>query len=499
MVDTAPMDMPTELLNDTDACYRALASRDARFDGRFFVGVSSTGIYCRPVCKVRLPQKHNCTFYQDAATAEQAGFRPCLRCRPELSPGWSTTDISAQLALNAAKLIQERLAFGEPLTHIAARLGITDRHLRRVFEIRFGVRPVQYRQTRRLLLAKALLTDTALPITDIAFSSGFGSVRRFNAALKDHYGLTPGDIRGNQPTNNNASSALVLRLPVHQPYNFDAIRSFLASRAIGGLEQVDELHYQRTLSVTTPQGMVTGWIRVSAHARDQIQLEISRELSAGVATVLTRVRHLFDLDTHPDSYLATLTGVPVSDPGLRLPGAVDGFEIAVRAILGQQITVKAARTLAERFVKRFGARVTFTDDPNLTHSFPTVQRIANARINTLASLGIISRRAETIQAIARAIHAQQLDLSPTAPVDDTIKQLKTMRGIGDWTAQYIAMRALRWPDAFPAADYGIMKALGVDKPRQAIQLAEPWKPWRAYAVVHLWSSLNDTTTDKHTE
>ncbi len=485
------MDIPTDLLADTDACYRALASRDARFDGRFFVGVSSTGIYCRPVCRVRLPQKINCTFYQDAAAAENAGYRPCLRCRPELSPGWSTTDISAQLALNAARLIQERLAFGEPLSVIADRLGITDRHLRRVFEAHFGVKPVNYRQTRRLLLAKALLTDTALPVTDVAFSAGFGSIRRFNAALKESYGLTPGDIRGNRTGNRTKDTALTFSLPVHEPYNFEAICAFLSSRAIGGLESVNAESYQRTLQVTTPNGTATGWIRISQSVSAHIQLEVSRDLAGGIATVLSRVRNLFDLDTHPDSYLEALEGVPIQDPGLRLPGAVDGYEIAVRAILGQQITVKAARTLAERFVKRFGERVKFDDTDALTHSFPTVERIAKARISTIASLGIIERRAITIQTIARALHQNELNLSANAPVEDTIKHLKSFSGIGDWTAHYIAMRALRWPDAFPAADYGVMKALNVDRPREALKLAERWKPWRAYAVIHLWSSLND--------
>ncbi|MGB7300391.1 MAG: Ada metal-binding domain-containing protein [Burkholderiaceae bacterium] len=478
------------IVADTAACYRALASHDSRFDGQFFVGVSSTRIYCRPVCRVRLPQKKNCTFFSSAPAAETAGFRPCLRCRPELAPGWSSTDISAQLAVSAARLIDDGLHRGDKIPDFAARLGVSDRHLRRVFEAKFGVTPVDYLQTQRLLLAKRLLTDTDMSVTDIASAAGFGSVRRLNASMRDRYRLNPTELRSKRQARPEPDGLLRFNLSVREPFDFDWICGYFASRAIDGLELVDANSYQRTVRVDGPSGPLTGWIQLSAKQAGQLELDISPSLALAVGPVFRLVRQLFDLDADPQTYLPVLGALGEKHPGLRVPGSASGFEIAVRAVLGQQITVKAARTLAQRFVLRFGEKISTNDHQFLTHSFPHPSRIAGAHLSSIAELGIISRRAQTIRQLAKSIRNEQLDLSGRASVEKTMAQLNQISGIGDWTAQYIAMRALRWPDAFPAADYGVMKALSVKTASQARHLAQPWRPWRAYGVMHLWASLH---------
>jgi AraC family transcriptional regulator of adaptative response / DNA-3-methyladenine glycosylase II len=478
-----------------DACYLALKARDARFDGRFFTGVTSTGIYCRPVCRVRTPRRENCRFFGHAAAAESAGFRPCLRCRPELAPrslAWSMQDASAILARQAAQLLDEPEAWGgdtPTAAMLAARLGVSDRHLRRIFEAELGVSPLQFIQTRRLLTAKQLLADTDLPVTQVALQSGFASLRRFNAAFCGHYGLNPTGLRrsGAQP-----GKGLSVRLGLRPPYDVAAMLSFFAQRAIAGVESVDAARglYARTLDVHAQGTLHTGWLQAEFDtAQPQVLLRVSDGLRPVLPLVLRRVRALFDLDADPQAINAVLHDRFPQGDGLRVPGAAGGFELAVRAVLGQQVTVAAARTFAQRLVDRFGQRLA-APQGTLTHCFPTPRVLAAASPDAIGALGIVRQRQAAIIAIAQAVDGGGLQLHAGADVPATITALKALPGIGDWTAHYIAMRALRWPDAFPAGDIALQKALGVQHARNPAREAEAasqsWKPWRSYAVIRAW-------------
>jgi len=488
---------PVEPSLSPDACYLALKTHDARFDGSFFTGVTSTGIYCRPVCRVRLPRRENCRFFAHAAQAESAGFRPCLRCRPELAPQalrWSLQDASAVLAQQAARLLDEPEAWGEDgpsIDALAQRLGISDRHLRRIFEAHLGVSPLQYLQTRRLLSAKQLLADTPLSITQVALVSGFGSVRRFNAAFTEHYGLSPGALRREGSTRD---ASCEVRLGYRPPYDVDAMLGFFRTRAIAGIEALGERELSRTLAVDAGGKRWEGWLTARFdEPRCQVLLRVSESLHGVLPLVIRRVRAAFDLDADPHAINARLHGsFPLGD-GLRVPGALSGYELAVRAVLGQQITVAGARTLAQRLVQRFGTPIA-TPDPALNHLFPAPEVLAAAEGDALGQLGIVRQRQAAIVAIARAVAEGRLALHPGADVAATTAALKELPGIGDWTAQYIAMRALRWPDAFPAGDVALHKALGVQQSKQPAREAEAasqaWKPWRSYAVVRAWSALS---------
>ncbi len=488
---------PVEPPLSPDACYLALKARDARFDGSFFTGVTSTGIYCRPVCRVRTPRRENCRFFALAAQAENAGFRPCLRCRPELAPQalrWSTQDASAVLAQQAARLLDEPEAWGTEAPSVEAlaqRLGISDRHLRRIFEQQLGVSPLQYLQTRRLLSAKQLLADTPLPITQVALVSGFGSVRRFNAAFTAHYGLSPGALRRD---GSRREAACEVRLGYRPPYDVDAMLGFFRTRAIEGLESVGERRLARTLAIDAGGSRREGWLTADFDQEHcQLLLRVSDTLHGVLPLVIRRVRAAFDLDADPHAINARLHGSFPRGDGLRVPGALSGYELAVRAVLGQQITVAGARTLAQRLVQRFGTPIA-TPDPALHHLFPAPEVLAAAEGDALGQLGIVRQRQAAIVAIARAIAEGRIALHPGADVHATTAALKELPGIGDWTAQYIAMRALRWPDAFPAGDVALHKALGVQQMRQPAREAEAasqaWKPWRSYAVIRAWSALS---------
>lgn len=477
------------MLLDPDICYRAFTTHDPRFDGRMFVGVASTGVYCRPVCTARQPLRKNCRFYISAAAAERDGFRPCLRCRPELAPGNASVDAQARLAQAAASLIEDGLANDGRLEAIAVRLGVTDRHLRRVFQAEFGVTPVEYAQTQRLLLAKRLLTDSAMPVTQVAFAAGFGSLRRFNALFGARYKVSPSGLRRHVRAG-SAAEALDFELAYRPPLDWTGLLEFLAARAIAGVESVSASTYRRTVSIEHRGELHSGWIeaRQAARRRPGVAVRLSPSLSAVIPHVLARVKHLFDLTCDPQSVTERLGALAAARPGLRVPGAFNGFEVAVRAVLGQQVTVKAARTLAGRFAARFGTPLA-TPFADLSVTFPDAQRIALAQAAEIGELGILRSRVRAIQALAQALAAGTLKLEPMVAVDDTIAQLRTLPGFGEWTAQYIAMRALAWPDAFPHSDLGVLKALGETDPRKALLRAETWRPWRAYAVMHLWSTL----------
>ncbi len=488
-----------ELTANLDACYAAMRARDARFDGCFFTGVTSTGIYCRPVCSVKAPKRENCRFFGHAAQAENAGFRPCLRCRPELAPHsvvWSIQDASYILAHQAARLLDEPEGWNDSspsVEKLALKLGISDRHVRRIFEAQFGVSPLQYLQTRRLLTAKQLLADTQLPITQIAVMSGFASVRRFNAAFAAHYQLNPTQLRRAAPRA-DASQGITVKLGYRPPYDVAAMLAFMETRRIHAIESIaactHEYWARRTFGIEIAGKKHTGWLQMRFdESRHHLVLTVSDSLLDVLPLVIRRVRAAFDLDADPKAINAVLNGDFPTGDGLRVPGALDGFELAVRAVLGQQITVAAARTLAQRLVDKFGEPIA-TPWPELTRLFPSASVLARASGDELGQLGIVKQRQAAIVGLAKAV-AGGLQLHGGADVHATLEALKALPGIGDWTAQYIAMRALRWPDAFPAGDVALHKILGVQGLKNPARLAEaaslPWKPWRSYAVIRTWS------------
>ena len=477
---------------DSHTCYRALRARDARFDGRFFVAVSSTRIYCRPVCTVKPPKRENCRFYPSAAAAESAGYRPCLRCRPELAPGNASVDATTRLAQAAASLIEDRTLDEGGLDAVAARLGITDRHLRRAFGAEFGVSPVEFAQTQRLLLAKRLLTDTGLPVTEVAYASGFGSLRRFNALFRKRYRLQPTQLRrhmrGGAPSAAEADT-LNFELSFRPPYDWPAVSAFLGARAVAGVEAVEDARYRRTVRIAVDGKDHLGWIEVAmSPKKPALRVAVSASLAKALPPVLSRVKALMDLSCNPTEVAQALGALAKRHPGLRVPGAFDGFEVAVRAILGQQVTVAAARTVAGRFAAAFGDAI-HTPFKSLATVFPTAARVAEAAPGRVARLGMPGARARTVIALARAVADGGLVLMPNADIEATLERLRALPGVGEWTAQYIAMRALAWPDAYPHTDLGVMKALGETDARRVLEAGEAWRPWRAYAVMHLWHTL----------
>lgn len=495
---------------DRPACYRALVARDSRFDGIFFVGVTSTGIYCRPVCTARTPRAANCRFFGSAAAAERMGFRPCLRCRPELAPGTSAVDAADVLAAKATQRIAAGALNTGSVDTLAGELGVTARHLRRVVVQEVGVSPVELATTHRLLLAKRLLHETTLPVGQIAFASGFESLRRFNAAFRARYRLAPQSLRREVRalgTPAPANDALTLALEYRPPIDWAGLLAFLGPRATPGVEQVDGDRYTRAVriegvtghvSIAPDDGEASSSRRRVHPRRGVLRATISPSLVPMLMPLLARLRDLFDLDANPDvinrHFARTgLPGAARAVPGIRIPGGVDGFELAVRAVLGQQVSVKGATTLMRRFVEAFGEP--YADGPDgITRLTPEAATVARVRPADIAELGMPLARAEALLAVARGAADGTLQLEPGGDVAATIRGLTTIRGIGDWTAQYIAMRALRWPDAFPAGDLVLRKAAGDLTPRQLTLHAEPWRPWRAYAALLLWRSHGATTS-----
>ena len=476
-----------------DQCYQAVLTRDARFDGRFYVAVKTTGIYCRPICRVKTPMRKSCQFYSHAAAAEVAGFRPCKRCRPELAPGSSLMEASSQLARNTAYYIGQDFLAEHSLAELAEKLDITDRQMRRVFNDEFGVSPVEFWQTQRLLLAKQLLTDSGMPVTSVALASGFKSLRRFNALWKERYRMSPTELRKNQKQDvSDSFSKFSFHLSYRPPFDWERLLRFLSLRAIPGVEMVHSSSYFRTVQMERSNRKLAGYIQVWNEAdRNMLGVHLSDELLPVCAMVLERVKRLFDLCSDPAAVDKALGALAAKRPGLRLPGSFDGFEMAVRAILGQQVSVAGATKLAGRMAVRFGTPLQ-TSPPLLTHLFPSARRIATATFGEIAELGITGKRAKTVIALARAVASGKLPLEPGLRIGQTIDQLRKIPGIGEWTAQYLAMRALSWPDAFPHTDLGIRKALAENKPNKILMIAEKWRPWRAYAALHLWTNLIET-------
>jgi AraC family transcriptional regulator of adaptative response / DNA-3-methyladenine glycosylase II len=480
---------------DARAAYAVIRARDARFDGRLFVGVSTTRIYCRPVCTAKTPRAERCSFFASAAAAERAGFRPCLRCRPELAPGLARVDALSRLAQRAVRRIEDGAS---ALPELARALGVSERHVRRAVGAELGVAPAELIRTRRLLLAKQLLTDTQLPITRVAFASGFASLRRFNAAFQERYRLAPTALRKSAvsaPRRTTGAAApldaFALDLPHRPPLAWDALLGFLAPRATSGVEVAGDGCYARTVEI----GGRRGWVRVAPSPRGHaLRAEISASLAPVLLPVAARLRALFDLAADPARIEAqlgadpTLRALVARRPGLRVPGAFDGFELLARAILGQQVSVAAATTFAARLGERFGEALE-TPVAGLTRLTPSAARIASARVDALAAVGLTRARAESLRAAARACADGALDLAPGADPDAVREALLALPGVGPWTAEYVLMRAVAWPDAFPHGDLGLRRALGESDASAVLARAEAWRPWRAYGALQLWTSL----------
>jgi AraC family transcriptional regulator of adaptative response / DNA-3-methyladenine glycosylase II len=476
---------------------RARLSRDVRFDGQFFIGVRTTGIYCRPICPAVAPRSENITFYPSAAAASEAGFRPCLRCRPECAPGtpaWNGTSTTVRRGL---RLISSGALDEGSIEQLADRLGVTSRHLRRLFTRHLGASPLAVAHTQRLHFAKRLIDQTSLPMSHIALASGFGSVRRFNDAFRKTYQRTPRELRRHTDEAFDEGVALSVRLGWRQPFDWDTMLAFLAGRATPGVEQVVADSYLRTVSVDDQPGVIE--CRFDA-GKQQAVLLLHGIQTAQLFPVVQRVREMLDLDApialirevlQADDRLAALIE---KQPGVRVPGAWDGFELAVRAILGQQVSVKAATTLAGRLAGRYGEVATLPaslkgrGEVVLGRLFPAPGKLARARFN---NLGITGGRADTIRRLAKAVVNGDIDFDQGQDPAAFCERLKTIKGIGDWTAEYVAMRALKNPDAFPASDLGLLKAMDEESSGAANlwQRAEAWRPWRAYAALLLWGSL----------
>jgi AraC family transcriptional regulator of adaptative response / DNA-3-methyladenine glycosylase II len=489
---------------DSRRLYNALTARDSRFDGVFFVGVTSTRVYCRPVCPTKTPKETNCRFFDTPQEAEHAGFRPCLRCRPELAPGSAPVDDAQRIA----QLIVQRLEEGNPnekagLEEIADQFELSSRQIRRIVQKELGVPPIQLLQTRRLLLAKQLLTETTLPVTEVAFASGFSSLRRFNDAFNRRYGMPPTRLR-KRATEGAAAiiehETSTLQLSYRPPYDWKGVLTFLAARALKGIEHVTDSSYSRTVRL----GKAKGWINVTqSQKRHALMVEFTHSLTPVLPALLGRVRALFDLNARPDliakhlSKDARLAPVVKANPGMRVPGAFNGFEMGLRAILGQQVTVKAATTVACRFVEAFGEPLV-TPFAELNRLTPVPARVAAASIDDIARHGIIAARCRSIIALAAAQGSSDLCLDGGAHhnPDDSIRRLAELPGIGQWTAHYIAMRALHWPDAFPKEDIAVRNNLGGITPKEAELLSQPWRPWRSYAVMHVWRMANQSHRDR---
>lgn len=476
---------------DPKVCEQARLTRDARFDGLFFTAVRTTGIYCRPVCPAPTAHARNVEYFPNAAAAASAGYRPCLRCRPEAAPGTPLTRARSELVAAALRMIEAGALDEASAAQLARRIGVGERHLRRLFVAELGAGPAEIAATRRLLFAKKLLTETPLPVTHIAHAAGYASLRRFNAAFLAGYGRAPRVLRREQIA--PAQGALTLRVPFRAPYDFSALLAFFARRAIPGLEQVDASSYTRHFAFDGTAGS----LRVARiRGGDALALTVDFPDTARLQTIVARVRRLFDVDADVAAITAQLARDPRlrafvrRHPGQRLPGGWDGFEIAVRAVLGQQISVAAARTLAVRLLERFGEPAALPDGEKI-RLFPTPQTLTCA---DLTKIGLPRARAQTLNAIARALCDGVVAFRPEQSLDAFVASWCELPGIGAWTAHYIAMRALSHPDAFPAADLVLRKTLADgDAPlstRAVESLAERWQPWRAYAVMHLWRNAN---------
>jgi AraC family transcriptional regulator of adaptative response / DNA-3-methyladenine glycosylase II len=486
---------------DVAACYRAFRTRDARFDGRLFSGVKTTGIYCRPVCPARTPRPENMLFFTTAAAAQEAGFRPCLRCRPETAPNLAAWRGTSNTVNRGLSLIEAGALDQSDVRSLAGRLGVGDRQLRRLFQAHLGASPASVAQTRRVLLALQLLHETRLPIADVALAAGFRSIRRFNEVFQALFARPPGALRRGGPRAPVAAPPghVEILLRYRPPYDWPAMLGFLQARAIPGVETISSGRYARTIEAAGLHGLVI----VEPADDDALKATIHFPRLATLPPIIDRLRRVFDLAADPRAIAgqlaedALLAPLVAARPGLRVPGAWDGFELAVRAVLGQQITVRGAARLAGKLILAYGAPLSRSSRlvDGLTHVFPRAERLASADISTL---GMPRSRAQTLTTLAAAVAADPGMFGVGQHPAECLKRLRAIPGIGEWTAQYIAMRELREPDAFPADDLGLRRALAArgrrPTPREMVARAERWRPWRAYAAQHLWTSLAPHST-----
>jgi AraC family transcriptional regulator of adaptative response / DNA-3-methyladenine glycosylase II len=480
---------------DLQVCSRARLSRDPRFDGKFFIGVRGSRVYCRPICPAPTAKEKNCRYFPTAAAAAEAGFRPCLRCRPECSPGTPAWLGTSNTVSRALRLIGESGLDDGGIENLAERVGIGSRHLRRLFIKHLGAAPIAVAQTRRLHFAKKLIDETRLPMSEVALASGFGSVRRFNAAIQKIYKRTPTQIRRLvRQTQAQPENQYLFNLRFRPPYHWKAMLAFLAARATPGVEVVESEIYRRTILLNG----LPGYFEVSLDApHEQVAVRVQIGDPRLLFVIIERIRSMFDLNADWSVIAKTLGTDPEfaarlrAEPGVRVPGCWDPFELTVRAILGQQITVKGATSLAGRMAKSFGQP--FSGPSGLTHLFPEPAALANAK---LTSIGLTTKRAETIRALAQAVREGRISFDRIVDVDAFLAKLCSVPGIGAWTAQYVAMRALGEPDAFPSADLGLLRALGLTNVHEIDARAEAWRPWRAYAAMYLWSFPGAAKPDK---
>jgi AraC family transcriptional regulator of adaptative response / DNA-3-methyladenine glycosylase II len=470
---------------DLQTCTQARLSRDPRFDGRFFIAVRSSGVYCRSICPAPTAQEKNVRYYPTAAAAAEAGYRPCLRCRPEASPGTPAWFGTSSTVSRALRLISESALEDGGVDALAERLGIGARHLRRLFVQHLGASPIAVANTRRLHFAKKLIDETQLTMGEIAIAAGFGSVRRFNAAIHGVYRRTPTEIRKlARQANAQPENEYLFRVRYRPPFQWNHLLTFLSARAIPGVESVDAGRYRRTITL----GKHAGILSVGHNERNLgLDVHISFPDSHSLFFIIERVRRMFDLLAEPGEIAETLKSDSIlarrlaALPGLRVPGCWDGFELSIRAILGQQVSVKGASTLAGRLVEKFGKA--FPTVSSLTHLFPSPAALADADVG---SVGLPRNRAETIRQFARAVSDGTVSFGPFPDSEEFVSRLRELPGIGDWTAQYIAMRALGAPDAFPASDLGLLRGASMYDPRELSRRSEAWRPWRAYAAMYLW-------------
>ncbi len=497
------------MIKDFEHCYRAVKSRDARFDGWFFTAVSTTGIYCRPSCPAMTPKPGNASFYPTAAAAQRAGFRACKRCRPDAVPGSPEWDARADLAGRAMRLIADGVVDREGVAGLARRLAYTERHLHRMLVAEVGAGPIALARARRAHTARLLIETTDLPITEVAFAAGFSSVRQFNDTFREVFASAPRELRRSRQqtrrgSGRSAPGEISLRLPFRSPFDLNGLLRFLGDRAVEGVEALSGGAYRRTLRLPHGAG-VAALSDGGDHVRCVLGLEDLRDLGSAVQ----RCRRLLDLDADPVAVDDLLGNDPLlgplvrRSPGRRVPGSVDGAELAVRAVLGQQVSVVGARTLARHLVAGYGQPLReplAALEAGLTHLFPEPAAVAEAASSDLA---VPAARREALRELAHALDRGDIVLDPGSDREEARRKLLALRGVGPWTASYIAMRALGNPDAFLPTDLGVRRAVGTlgqpNDPGSLEQLSERWRPWRSYAVQHLWSSLDGVVDERKTK
>ncbi|MEO7371306.1 MAG: DNA-3-methyladenine glycosylase 2 family protein [Ilumatobacteraceae bacterium] len=482
------------MILDDEQCYRAAQSRDSRFDGIFITAVKTTGIYCRPSCPAMTPKRHNVEFFVTAAAAQQRGYRACKRCRPDASPGSPEWNVRADVVGRAMRLIADGLVDREGVGGLATRLSYSERQINRLLTAELGAGPLALARAQRAQTARTLIETTSMPITQIAFAAGFASVRQFNDTIREVYASSPTDLRGSrQPI--AGGGTLSLRLAYRAPFDTESIFSFLGERAVPGVEAWDGVTYRRSLRLNHGNAVIAVSPGPSAPGPNAVMCTLHLDNVADAQAAVQRCRRLFDLDADPDTVETHFADDPIlaplvrKRPGLRSPGHPDGVELLTRAVLGQQVSVKGARTLASRLVASIGEPLEFAVD-GVTHTFPSAAAIAGCSTSDFA---MPASRGRALIHACEELAAGRIVIDAGSDRDELSRQLESLPGIGPWTADYVALRALGDPDVFLPTDIGVrnaLRSLGAEStPKAAARLAESWRPWRSYALHHLWATL----------